>query len=114
MAFDNTAYLVGQTDLSGAVRALDGNLHRVENEMQTIKREAHSGLAAVTAMSALVPNARDCGDTQISVGTGSYQDKFGIAAGAFHYVNDHVLLNAGASYGGHEQWAFRAGITFGL
>ena len=71
-------------------------------------------MAAMSAMSALVPYARDCGDTQISVGTGAYQDRMGIAFGAFHYFNDHVLVNAGASYGGSRQWAIRAGITFGL
>ena len=114
MAFDNTRYLNGVPNLSDAVRSLDSNLDRVEQQVQKMERETHSGLAAVTAMSALVPNARDCGDTQISVGTGAYADRMGVAAGAFHYVNDHVLLNAGGSYGGNNQWAVRAGITFGL
>ena len=114
MNFDQTRYLAGTTNLSDAVRALDNNLDRVEHRVNTVEREMNSGMAAMSAMSALVPNARDCGDTQVSVGTGAYQDRFGVAVGAFHYFNDHVLVNAGASYGGSRQWAVRAGITFGL
>ncbi len=114
MKFDDSKYISGVASLSDAVRSLDSNLGRVEHKVHKIEKEAHSGLAAVTAMTALVPNARDCGDTQISVGTGAYADRMGIAAGAFHYINDHVLLNAGGSYGGDKQWAVRAGITFGL
>ena len=114
MDFGNTHYLKNSGDLSDAVRTLDANLSNVDDRVHKLERETHSGLAAMTAMTALVPNARDCGDTQLSVGTGVYQDRVGVAAGAFHYINDHVLLNAGASYGGTSQWAVRAGITFGL
>ena len=64
-------------------------------------------------MTALVPNARTAGDTQISIGTGSYEGNAGIAVGAFHYFNDNVLVNIGASYAGSKSTAFRAGITFG-
>lgn len=114
MNLGNTHYIKGAGDLSDAVRMLDANLSNVDDRVRNLERETHSGLAAMTAMTALVPNARDCGDTQLSVGTGVYQDRMGVAAGAFHYINDHVLLNAGASYGGTRQWAVRAGVTFGL
>ena len=114
MDFSSTAFLAGSTNLSDALRTLDSNVGRIERKLDTVEHNLKSGLAAMSALSALVPNARDCGNTQISVGTGAYADRFGVAVGGFHYFNDHVLFNAGASYGGTRDWAFRAGVTFGL
>lgn len=114
MDFDGTQYLAGVTNLTEAVKTLDSNIERVENRLEKVNHNLKSGLAAVSALSALVPNARDCGDTQLSVGTGVYADRVGVAVGGFHYFNDHVLFNAGASYGGTRDWAFRAGLTFGI
>ena len=114
MDFDGTQYLAKVSNLTDAVRTLDNNIERVENRLEKVEYNLKSGLAAVSALSALVPNARDCGDTQLSVGTGVYADRVGVAVGGFHYFNDHVLFNAGASYGGTRDWAFRAGLTFGI
>jgi hypothetical protein len=114
MTFDGTNYLASVTDLSEAVRVLDSNIAKVDHKVEKLEKKVNSGMASMAALTALVPNARDCGDTQISIGTGAYADRAGVAVGAFHYFNDHVLLNAGASYGGTSDWAFRAGITFGL
>ena len=75
--------------------------------------EMKSGFASLAAMSALVPNARVAGDTQISVGAGHYRGTTGFALGAFHHVNDNVLLNAGAAYGGNGSATFKGGLTFG-
>ena len=114
-------YAAGSTDLTSAVNALDAQIaantnqiNHVEHKLDKVEYNLKSGLAAVTALSALVPNARDCGDTQLSVGTGMYSNRMGVAVGGFHYLNDHILLNAGASFGGAKDLAFRAGITFGL
>ena len=114
MDFTGTNYVSAATSLSDAVRGLDTSLRDVEHNMHKIEYNMKSGLAAMSALSALVPNARDCGNTQVSVGTGVYSDRVGVALGGFHYFNDHVLMNLGASYGGTKDWAFRAGVTFGI
>lgn len=119
-AYTSTRYISSGSDLSSAVSTLDSNLSRVEGNLDALTRrtqkmhhEMKSGFASLAAMSALVPNARVAGDTQISVGTGHYRGTTGFALGAFHHVNDNVLLNAGAAYGGNGSATFKGGITFG-
>lgn len=70
--------------------------------------------ALASAFSALVPNARAAGNTQVSLGLGNYGGASAVAAGMFHYVTSSVLLNAGlsSSFNGHGT-AARAGVTFG-
>ena len=71
--------------------------------------------AMSAAFSALVPNDRVAGNTQISLGYGYYDSESALAAGVFHYVSDNVLLNAGVSgsvNGG--SLSGRAGVTFGF
>ncbi|MDR1697160.1 MAG: YadA-like family protein [Rickettsiales bacterium] len=107
------------------ISALDGQFHdvatmdqidRLDNSMNELTDEVRTGLASVNAMSALVPNARSSGDTQVSFGTGGYRDAVGVAAGVFHYVSDGTLLNAGVSYGTGKtaEVGWRAGVTFGF
>ncbi len=119
--YTSTKYVSANSDLSTAVSALDSNLERVENKVDNLDRrvgkmhhEMKSGFASLAAMSALVPNARVAGDTQIAVGTGYYRGTTGFAVGAFHHINDNVLLNAGASYGGNGAAVFKGGVTFGF
>ena len=119
-AYTSTRYVSSGSDLSSAVSALDSNLSRVEgnldaltNRTNKMHHEMKSGFASLAAMSALVPNARVAGDTQISVGAGHYRGTTGFALGAFHHVNDNVLLNAGAAYGGNGSATFKGGLTFG-
>jgi autotransporter adhesin len=64
------------------------------------------------ALSALVPNARSKGNTQLSIGVGAYSGAQAIAAGLFRYINNDVLVNAGVSATSDEVVG-RAGITFG-
>ena len=119
-AYTSTRYITSGSDLSTAVSSLDSNLSRVEgnldaltNRTNKMHHEMKSGFASLAAMSALVPNARVAGDTQISVGAGHYRGTTGFALGAFHHVNDNVLLNAGAAYGGNGSATFKGGLTFG-
>jgi autotransporter adhesin len=71
--------------------------------------------ALSSAFSALVPNARTGGNTQISLGLGQYSGASAMAAGVFHYVSDNVLLNAGVSSSfNRNRAAGRAGVTFGF
>ncbi len=114
-------YAADTDNTADAVMALDSNLGRVEGRVDALDRRVHkmhhemkSGFASLAALSGLVPNARSAGDTQISVGTGYYRGTTGFALGAFHHLNDSVMLNAGASYAGNGTAIFKGGVTFGF
>ena len=113
MDFAATGYLSGTTDLSSGLRTLDSQLYGVHSDVQRLENEVRGGFASMAALSALVPNARAAGDTQLSMGTGVYRDRAGFAIGAFHYLNDNTLLNVGGAYGGSKSGVVRAGVTFG-
>ena len=119
MNFASTNYVKGSTDLSSAVRTLDStvkdldnHIDRVEKDVNDLRHDFRSGMASLAAMSALVPNPRDCGDTSLSVGTGAYDGHTAVALGGFHYLTDNLLLNAGAAYGNTDDLAYRMGITW--
>jgi len=111
--FASARYISSGASVADAAMALDANLSRVEHDLNQTQREMKGGFAAAAAMAALVPNARAAGDTQISVGTGTYRGRAGMALGGFHYINDNVLVNVGASYAGSNSTTFKAGVTFG-
>ncbi len=118
--FQSSHYLKKAPDLTSAVRTLDSEVNRLDNQVGRLDKrvtnldnEMRAGFASVAALTGLVPGSREMGDTQISLGTGMYQDRVGFALGAYHYVNDNVLLNAGASYGGTESTIVKGGVTFG-
>ncbi|MDR1337790.1 MAG: YadA C-terminal domain-containing protein [Rickettsiales bacterium] len=100
----------------GEFNALGNRIQGVSDRVDDLSDELRASLAAANAMSALVPNARSVGNTQLSIGTGGYRDQVGVAAGLFHYVSDGALLNAAVSYGTGKQGdlGWRAGITFGF
>lgn len=98
--------------LNAAAESNRADFARLDNRLDTLTSETRSAIAGVAAMSALVPNARAEGNTQIAIGAGTYRDEAGVALGAFHYLNDNVLLNTAASYS-HDNYTGRAGITFG-
>ncbi len=120
MDFVNTRYITSATNLTSANRMLDSNLNRVEGRVDNLDRKVdkmddrmNSGFASLAAMSGLQPNARAFNDTQISIGTGTYRGEVGYALGAFHYFNDNVMMNVGASYAGNNSATFKGGVTFG-
>lgn len=93
--------------LNTRVNGLQSQINRLDDKLE-------KGLATVTALTALHPNPRHQGRTQISVGAGMYADNVAGAIGIFHYLNDKVMLSAGASYGGDSSWAGNVGITIGF
>lgn len=131
MDLTGTRYILSASDLTSASRLLDTNLNRVEarvdsldkkydarmnsldNKIDKMDDRMNSGFASLAAMSGLQPNARACNDTQLSLGAGTYRGKVGYALGAFHYFNDNVMMNVGASYAGNNSTTFRGGVTFG-
>lgn len=92
----------------------NGSISALNNKVNKLDKKVKTGFASNAALSALVPNARAIGNTQLSAGTGYYDGEFGGAVGVFHYFNDNVLLNAGVSYAGDESLMARAGVSFGF
>lgn len=101
------------TNVADNLSALDRGLSDVNHRVSRLDRRMKGGFASLAALSALQPNARASGDTQISAGTGMYRGRAGMALGAFHYFNDNVMGNLGVSYAGSTSTTFRAGVTFG-
>ncbi|NTV13708.1 MAG: hypothetical protein HGA96_07245 [Desulfobulbaceae bacterium] len=102
----------------GQLRQVEGNLlvsiGDLQNRLNIVENRVDDIGALSSAFSALVPNARATGNTQISLGVGNYGHANALAGGMFHYVNNNLLLNAGISTSfGTRETAGRAGITFG-
>ena len=71
--------------------------------------------AMAAAFSAVQPNWKSPGNTQIAVGLGYYESEGALAAGIFHHINDTIMINAGVSTTFSEQeTAGRVGITWGF
>ena len=102
------------TSTHNQLNNMQGRVNSLGHKINNVERRMEQGLATVTALTALHPNPRHQGKTQISVGTGMYSDNVAGAVGIFHYLNDRVMLNAGAAYGGDTSWAGNVGITVGL
>lgn len=116
----NVAAAVNDTDAVNLeqLRQVEANLQAdvggIYNRLGKLESRLDDVGALASAFSALVPNARAGGNTQISIGYGNYGSANAVAAGMFHYVNNNVLFNAGVStaFDNHET-AARAGVTFG-
>lgn len=100
----NTHYVSGATNLTDAVAGLDNQIHNLDSryyqlsgDINDLRDDFNAGMATMSAMTALVPNARATGNTQLSFGTGMYEGETAMALGGFHWINDNVLLNVGAA-----------------
>ena len=111
--FADSKYMKSANSVAEGMMSLDQNLANTEHRVGTLEKEMKGGFASVAALSALAPNARANGNTQIALGTGIYRDHQGLAIGAYHYFDDNILANIGASYGGDKSAMLRAGVTFG-
>jgi len=100
--------------LGNNMQKLDYKVDRVIDGLYQLDDKVNKGLATVTALTSLHPNPRHQGKTQIAVGTGMYNSNVAGAIGIFHYLNDKVMLSAGASYGGSNSWAGNVGISIGF
>lgn len=96
------------------VSTLDTRVNKLQSQVNKLDNKLEQGLATVTALTALHPNPRYKGRTQVSIGTGMYADNVAGAIGVFHYLNDKVMLSAGASYGGNSSFAGNVGVTIGF
>ncbi len=101
-------------DLRNDVSHLNSRVDGIQSQVNRLDDKLEKGLATVTALTALHPNPRHQGKTQISIGSGMYADNVAGAIGVFHYLNDKVMLYGGASYGGGSSWAGNVGVTIGF
>jgi autotransporter adhesin len=109
---DSDSANMGQ--LRQATAAIQNDVLDLRNRIGSLESRLDDLGAVASAFSALVPNARSSGNTQISLGTGYYNGSAAVAAGVFHYVNNNVLLNTGVSTAFNSRsTSGRAGITFG-
>lgn len=99
---------------SQALNRLDKRVDGLQSQVNKLDNRLEQGLATVTALTSLHPNPRYKGKTQIAIGAGMYADNVAGAVGIFHWINDRVMLNAGASYGGDDSFAGNVGISIGL
>ena len=114
----NTHYISGATNLTDAVAGLDSQIHNLDSryyqlssDIDDLRDDFNAGMATMSALTALVPNARATGNTQLSFGTGMYEGEAAMALGGFHWVDDNILLNVGAAWGSADT-AYRMGVTY--
>jgi len=107
--------------LSQNFNSLNSQFNNIKNQIDTnsnrinkVESRLESGLATVSALTALHPNPRSNEKLEVAVGAGMYADNVAGAIGLFYHPNDRVMLSVGASYGGEDQFAGNFGITFGL
>ena len=100
--------------LHNSVSKLNTRVDNLQSRVDRLDNRLEQGLATVSALTGLHPNPRHQGRTQVSVAAGMYADNVAGAIGVFHYLNDRVMLSAGASYGGDSSFAGNVGITIGF
>ena len=100
--------------LNNNVSKLNTRVDNLQSRVDRLDNRLEQGLATVSALAGLHPNPRHQGRTQVSVAAGMYADNVAGAIGVFHYLNDKVMLSAGASYGGDNSFAGNVGITIGF
>ena len=115
---DNRVQIKNNTQNINAIKndvsQLNSRVNDIQSQVDKLDNRLEKGLATVTALTALHPNPRHNGRTQISVGAGMYADNVAGAIGIFHWLTDRIMLSAGASYGGDDSFAGNVGITIGF
>lgn len=109
-----TGERVDLTPINNQMSSLQNQIDTNSQRINKLDNKLESGLATVSALTALHPNPRFTGKTEVSVGMGMYADNVAGAVGIFHHFNDRIMMNVAASYGGDSQWAGSCGVTFGI
>ena len=114
-----TVYASDTTNVTDAIKALDSNMYRLDYQVndlgakyQRLRRDFKIGMASMAAMSAMAPNARADGNTQLTLGTGAYADHTAVAVGAYHWVTNNLMINAGVGWGDTRDAIYRMGLTY--
>ena len=102
-----------RSDLRNTQVQYEARFSNIENKINKLEDKMEKGLAATAALAGLQPLS-NAHQTQLSAAVGGYGNNQALAVGAFHYINDRTLLNAGAAYGGNSNVSYKVGITFGF
>lgn len=109
---------VNVQQLQDAMASIQSDSLRIDNlsrQVDKLEKRLDNVGAFAAAFSALVPNSRAGGNTQVSLGVGTYSGSHAVAIGIFHYVSNKIFINAGASSSFQSNsTAGKAGITFGF
>jgi len=104
---------VNRQQLDAMSTAFNNSLSGLSSTVTTLGLRVDNVGASSAALSSLVPNHRDMGNTQVSLGVGQYRGQTAVAAGMYHYIGNRVLLNAGFSIAGEVRTG-RMGMTVGF
>ena len=116
-AIGNVADLqqLGYSNVTQAIIGTDAKftkaIHDLDMDQRKLRHDFEAGMAGQAALSALVPNAKASGNTQLAVGTGAYKGHTAAAVGGFHWFTDNLLFNAGVAWDNNEATG-RMGITY--
>lgn len=102
-----------RSDLRSTQVQYEARFSNIESKINKLEDKMEKGLAATAALAGLQPLS-NAHQTQLSAAVGGYGSNQALAVGAFHYINDRTLLNAGAAYGGNSNVSYKVGITFGF
>lgn len=102
-----------RSDLRNTQVQYEARFSNIESKINKLEDKMEKGLAATAALAGLQPLS-NAHQTQLSAAVGGYGNNQALAVGAFHYINDRTLLNAGAAYGGNSNVSYKVGITFGF
>lgn len=102
-----------RSDLRNTQVQYEARFSNIESKINKLEDKMEKGLAATAALAGLQPLS-NAHQTQLSAAVGGYGSNQALAVGAFHYINDRTLLNAGAAYGGNSNVSYKVGITFGF
>jgi autotransporter adhesin len=96
--------------LSGRVDGLEGQVGELFDLANTQRKDARQGIAAVAAMAQPAFPSAD-GKTSYASNVAYYRGEVGFSAGLMHRFSGSFALTAGASYGGGNNTALKAGVA---
>lgn len=102
-----------RSDMASTQAANNARFAQIDRRIDKLEDKMEKGLAANNALAGLVP-LDHTHKTQLSAAMGGYGSNQALAVGAFHYINDSTLLNAGVGYGGNSSLSYKVGVTFGF
>ncbi len=102
-----------RSDMASTQAANNARFAQIDRRIDKLEDKMEKGLAANNALAGLVP-LDHTHKTQLSAALGGYGSNQALAVGAFHYINDSTLLNAGVGYGGNSSMSYKVGVTFGF
>ena len=102
-----------RSDMASTQASNERRFAQIDRRIDKLEDKMEKGLAANNALAGLVP-LDHTHTTQISAAMGGYGSSQALAIGAFHYLNDRTLLNAGVGYGGNSNMSYKVGVTFGF